>query len=63
MKMIGIIFIALGVADFLQYDLWLDVFHIELPDIVWRHSACVEILAGYFLIKSASNKERTDVIR
>jgi len=61
MKILGIIFIAIGLIDlggsFTGFDLWGGFIGIELPDILWKYSAYIEIAIGYFLFKSGSSKE------
>ncbi|MEJ2437100.1 MAG: hypothetical protein P8Y43_02475 [Sulfurovaceae bacterium] len=56
MQIIGIILIIIGIADFIQYDFWLDFFHLQLPDIAWRHSACVELLLGYLILRKTGSR-------
>ena len=57
MKIIGVILILFGLADligsFMGFDLWGGYIGIELPEILWRFSAYIEIGIGYFLFTSA----------
>ena len=53
---IGGILALFGLADlvgsFMEIDLWGGVLGIQLPDIVWRFSAYIEMLVGYLLFQA-----------
>jgi hypothetical protein len=55
MKIIGILLIAFGLADFIgswsNYDVWHQWFHIEKPEVLGRFSGYIEMALGYFLIR------------
>ena len=59
-KIIGIAFIVFGLVDligsFVGFDVWTDFLRVNLPEIIWRFSAYIELALGYFLFKIGSNK-------
>lgn len=50
MKIVGILIILFGIVDligsFTGFDLW-GTIGIELPELIWRYSAYIEIAIGY----------------
>jgi uncharacterized membrane protein YphA (DoxX/SURF4 family) len=52
---IGGILVAMGLLDlvgsYTGFDLWGSM-GIQLPDLLWRYSSFIEIIAGYFLFKT-----------
>ena len=56
LKIIGVLLFVMGLVDvigsYMDFDLWGGVFGIELPEVVWRYSAYLELLAGYLLFKA-----------
>ena len=52
-KIVGILLIVFGLVDligsFLEFDLW-GTIGIQLPEIVWRYSSYIEIVAGYVIM-------------
>ena len=58
MKIAGIILIIIGIIDlggsFLGFDLWGGFLGIALPDILWKYSAYIEMIAGYGLMNLGS---------
>lgn len=50
MKIVGILIILFGVVDlvgsFAGFDLW-GTIGIQLPELLWKYSAYIEIAAGY----------------
>lgn len=50
MKIVGILIILFGVVDlvgsFAGFDLW-GTIGIQLPELVWKYSAYIEIAVGY----------------
>ena len=58
LKAIGGILILIGLVDFLGsfagFDLW-GMTGIQLPEIIWRYTAYIELAAGYALFKAGSN--------
>ena len=52
-KIVGILLIVFGLVDligsFLGFDLW-GTIGIQLPEIVWRYSSYIEIVAGYVIM-------------
>ncbi|WP_163931893.1 hypothetical protein [Paraferrimonas sp. SM1919] len=58
MKIIGILLIAFGLIDlfgsYADFDLWGNL-GVQLPEIIWRFSAYIEIALGYLLVKQGSN--------
>ena len=53
----------MGVVDLIgsyaDFDVWTDFIGVQLPDIIWRYSAWIEIALGFLLIKigmAASSK-------
>ena len=63
MKIIGILLIAMGLVDlfgsYADFDLW-GTIGIELPEIIWRFSAYIELLAGYFLFQAGSGSDESE---
>ena len=52
-KIVGILLIVFGLVDligsFLGFDLW-GTIGIQSPEIVWRYSSYIEIVAGYVIM-------------
>ena len=50
MKIVGILIIIFGVVDlvgsFAGFDLW-GTIGVQLPDLLWKYSAYIEIAVGY----------------
>jgi uncharacterized membrane protein YphA (DoxX/SURF4 family) len=48
----------MGFVDFggsyAGFDLWGDFFGIQLPELLWRFSAYIEMIIGYFLFNMGS---------
>ena len=63
LKIIGVLLIVFGLVDlvgsFADFDLWMEI-GVELPELLWRFSAYIEIALGYFLFKlgSGSSSEK-----
>lgn len=57
MKIAGIILIVIGLVDLIGsyagFDLW-GTMGIQLPDVLWKFSSYIEIVAGYMLFKAGS---------
>lgn len=57
LKVVGGLLIAFGLVDLIgsytEFDVWTKI-GIELPEIVWRFSAYIEIGLGFFLFKIGS---------
>lgn len=53
---VGSILVLFGLADlvssFMEIDLWGGVLGIQLPDIIWKFSAYIEMLIGYLLFQA-----------
>ncbi len=64
MKIIGVIIIAIGLVDlvgsYAGFDLWGGFLGVNLPDILWKFSAYIELIVGYLIFnlgsKSGSEK-------
>ena len=58
MKILGFVFVAIGLVDligsFMGFDLWGGFLGINLPDILWQYSAYIELAIGYGLIQFGS---------
>jgi hypothetical protein len=54
-KIVGGLFIAFGVVDllgsFLGWDVWGGWFGLELPELLWRFSAWIEIGIGLLILR------------
>lgn len=65
MKIAGIFLIIIGLVDLIGsysgFDLWGGFLNIQLPELLWRYSAYIELLAGYFLFKGINSKSATEV--
>ena len=65
MKIIGIILIVIGLIDFggsyMDFDLWSDFFHVELPDVVWRYTSYIELIIGFLLFQTGSKKSEEEI--
>ncbi|HEB59769.1 MAG TPA: hypothetical protein ENJ01_11135 [Gammaproteobacteria bacterium] len=61
MKILGVLLILFGLTDFIGsyagLDVWTDWFGIQLPEVIWRFSAWIEIGLGYLLLKAGSGNE------
>ena len=59
-KIIGILLIVFGLVDligsFVGFDLW-GVIGIHLPDLLWKYSSYIEMIAGYGLMQLGSSDE------
>lgn len=64
-KILGIVFIAFGLVDligsFTGFDIWTDVLQVNLPEIIWRFTAYIELALGYFLFKLGSSNVEDQV--
>lgn len=64
MIVIGGLLILFGLIDligsFTGLDVWGEWIGIDLPDIIWRFSAWIEIGIGWLLIKFASGSAQED---
>ena len=53
---VGGILCLFGLADlvssFMEIDLWGGVLGIQLPEIIWKFSAYIEMLVGYLLFQA-----------
>lgn len=53
---IGALLCVFGVADlvgsYAGFDLWGGVIGVQLPEVVWKYSAYIELVAGYFIFKA-----------
>lgn len=63
MKIVGILIILFGVVDligsFAGFDLW-GTIGVQLPDIIWKYSAYIEIAIGYGVMSLfGSDKEES----
>ena len=63
MKIVGILLIVFGLVDFigswLDFDLW-GTMGVELPRVIHRFSAYIEIALGYFLFQLGSKGSSSD---
>lgn len=60
MKIIGILFVIFGLVDlvgsYAEFDLWGGFLGIQLPEIIWKFSAYIEIAIGAALFKFGSTE-------
>ena len=53
---VGVIFFSIGAIDlvgsFTGFDLWGGFFGIQLPELLWKYSAYLELLVGYLAFKA-----------
>ena len=60
MAIIGGLLILFGIVDlvgsFAGFDVWGDWIGVNLPEIIWRFTAFIEIGIGWFLIKASSGE-------
>ena len=60
MAIIGGLFILFGIVDligsFAGFDVWGDWIGVNLPDVIWRFTAYIEIGIGWLLVKGASGE-------
>jgi len=58
LKAIGGLLMLVGIVDFLGsfagFDLW-GMTGIQLPEIIWRYTAYIELAAGYAMFKAGSS--------
>jgi len=61
MKIAGIILIAIGLIDlvgsYAGFDLWGGFLGVQLPELLWKFSSYIEIIAGYLLFNIGSKTE------
>ncbi len=61
MKIVGILIIVFGLVDligsFTGFDLW-GTIGIELPEVIWRFSAYIEIAIGYGIMNFFGSEEQ-----
>ncbi len=64
LKITGILVMAMGGVDLLGnlvgFDLWGGFLGINLPEIIWKYSAYIEIIAGYFIFSVGSPSSSED---
>ena len=64
MALLGLILIAFGITDFamswMGTDVWADWLGIELPDLLYRFSAIIEIAIGSQLLKMGDDAEGSE---
>jgi hypothetical protein len=57
MKIIGIIFIVIGLIDLIGsytgFDLWGGFIGVDLPEMLWSITSFIEIGLGYFIMSMA----------
>ncbi len=60
MAIIGIVLIIFGIVDlvgsFAGFDVWGDWIGVNLPEVIWRFTAWIEIGLGWVLMKSGSGE-------
>ena len=60
MRIIGIVFIIVGLVDVIGswggYDFWGEFMGIRLPDILWMLSGYIELTIGYFLFNLGTDE-------
>lgn len=60
---IGAVLVIIGLVDligsFAEFDLWGEL-GVQLPEVIWRFSAYIEIGVGYLLFKLGSGGESKD---
>ncbi len=63
-KVVGALLIVFGLVDligsFTGFDLWGEFIGVQLPEIIWKYSAYLEIALGYFLFKFSVQPDATD---
>lgn len=64
MKIIGILIIAFGLVDLIgsyaEFDLWGGFLGVQLPEVLWKFSAYIEIAIGAALFKFGSSSEEAE---
>jgi len=60
LKIIGIVLILIGLVDlggtYTEFDLWGGLIGVQLPEVIWKYSAYIEIGVGYLLVTLGSSK-------
>jgi hypothetical protein len=60
-KILGILLIVIGLIDFggsyAGFDLWGGFLGIQLPELLWKFSAYIEMIIGYFLFNLGSKSD------
>ncbi|GAA5218507.1 hypothetical protein ACFSJ3_08145 [Corallincola platygyrae] len=55
LKIVGALLVVFGLVDiigsFAGFDLWGEFIGVQLPDLLWKYSAYLEIALGYFMFK------------
>ena len=58
MKIVGIILIVIGLIDlggsYAEFDLWGGFIGVQLPDVLWKYSAYIEMGLGFVLMNFGS---------
>ncbi|MEM7168032.1 MAG: hypothetical protein AAF581_21445, partial [Planctomycetota bacterium] len=61
LKVIGGLLIVFGgldlIGSFAVFDVWTDWLGIALPEIIWRFSAYIELVIGFFLFRLGSKND------
>ncbi len=64
MRIIGGLLIAFGVVDmvgsYTNLDVWGEWIRVDLPEVIWRFSAYIEIGVGYLLFNLGSKEAEAD---
>ena len=64
MALLGLILIAFGITDFamswMGTDVWADWLGIQLPDLLYRFSAIIEVAIGSQLLKMGDDAEGSE---
>jgi hypothetical protein len=60
-KILGILLIVFGLIDFggsfAGFDLWGGFLGVQLPELLWKFSAYIEMIIGYFLFNLGSKSD------
>ncbi len=65
MKILGGLLFLFGVADlvgsrFMDVDIWTDYIKVELPEMVWRYSAYIEMGLGLLVMRLGGKSSSDD---
>ncbi|WMS89035.1 hypothetical protein [Pleionea litopenaei] len=61
---LGAILFIFGAVDlvgsFMEFDLWGQYVGVNLPDLLWKYSAYIEMLIGYLMFKAGMSSDNAE---
>jgi len=64
---LGAILFIFGAVDlvgsFMEFDLWGQFVGVNLPDLLWKYSAYIEMLIGYLIFKAGMSSDNAEEVQ